>query len=635
LIFPSGVGSQDWADPGHLPIVWCRINGNIVGLRKSRQARETKESQTDEAHFRQRIRADAYCNHNLYNYHKQRACHGPLRNLPIGNGQKSGTLRLLAPAPVKSKGYRYETSFRLTAWIVLAAIVTAVLWARIRLSALPLERDEGEYAYSGQLLLQAISPYKLAYSMKFPGIAAVYAVVMSIFGESTTAVRIGLALANLVTVVLMFLLGRKVLGELGGIATAASYSVLSLMPHVLGTAAHATHFVVLFAAAGTLVLLRSSDRRSLFWIFTSGCLFGLALLMKQPGFLFVFFGSCYLFTRDWHAQLDLKRILSRNLLFISGVSAPCFLTGLLLLLSGSFGKFWFWTIDYATKYGSQVSFAEAARLFAGHIGGVLGTAWPIWAVAAVGLLACAISSPVRSRASFVITFTLFSALAVCPGFYFRPHYFILFLPALSLLSGAAMAGVFKSLLTNRPAFRFAVLAIFGGCLIWPLWRERDFFFEIPLAEANRLINGTNPCAESIKIAQYIRAQSDATDTIAVLGSEPQIYFYSQRRSATGYIYTYALMEPQPYAHRMQEEMIREIEAGRPRFLVLVVMNRSWLAGPESDQTIYRWADAFCDANYQEVGLVNISDDGTDYYWGDRSLTVTPTVDHILVYRRKT
>jgi hypothetical protein len=410
---------------------------------------------------------------------------------------------------------------------------------------------------------------------------------------------------------------------------------LSLMPHVLGTAAHATHFVVLFAVAGTLILLRSSDRRGLFWIFTSGCLFGISLLMKQPGLLFAVFGSCCLFAHDWRAQVDLKRILSRNLLFISGVSAPCLLTGLLLLLSGNFGKFWFWTIDYATKYGSQVRFAEAARLFVGHLGGVLGTAWPMWAVAAVGLLACVISPPVRSRASFVITFALLSVLAVCLGFYFRPHYFILFLPALSLLNGAALAGVFKSLLTDSPPCRFAVLAIFAGCLVWPLWREHDFFFEIPLAEANRLINGTNPCAESIKIAEYIRAQSDATDTIAVLGSEPQIYFYSQRRSATGYIYTYALMEAQPYAHRMQEEMIHEIETARPRFLVLVVMNRSWLAGRESDQTIYRWADVYCDANYEEVGLVNISEQGTDYYWGGRPADITPTVDHILIYRRKT
>jgi hypothetical protein len=149
-----------------------------------------------------------------------------------------------------------------------------------------------------------------------------------------------------------------------------------------------------------------------------------------------------------------------------------------------------------------------------------------------------------------------------------------------------------------------------------------------------MVNGTNPFPESVKIGEYIRTQSSPSDTIAVLGSEPQIYFYAKRHSATGYIYTYGLMEPQPYAHQMQQEMIREIETARPKFLVLVIVNRSWLAGRDSDQTILRWADSFCDANYEEVGLVNISDEGTDYYFSGRPVNVTPTTEHILIYRRK-
>jgi hypothetical protein len=94
------------------------------------------------------------------------------------------------------------------------------------------------------------------------------------------------------------------------------------------------------------------------------------------------------------------------------------------------------------------------------------------------------------------------------------------------------------------------------------------------------------------------------------------------------------MEPQPYAHQMQLEMIHEIETTQPRFLVLVVMNRSWLAGPDSDQTILKWADRYCDANYEEVGLINILDRGADYYFSTRPADVKPAGDHILIYRRK-
>ena len=71
------------------------------------------------------------------------------------------------------------------AWWALATIVfTLVVAIRIRLLGIPLERDEGEYAYAGQLILQGIPPYKLAYNMKFPGTYAAYALIMSIFGQT-------------------------------------------------------------------------------------------------------------------------------------------------------------------------------------------------------------------------------------------------------------------------------------------------------------------------------------------------------------------------------------------------------------------------------------------------------------------
>jgi 4-amino-4-deoxy-L-arabinose transferase-like glycosyltransferase len=529
---------------------------------------------------------------------------------------------------------RSANLLRVAGWLLFGVTVAVVLFARIRLLGLPLERDEGEYAYTGQLLLHGIPPYKLAYSMKFPGTSIAYALLMSIFGDSINGIHLGLALINLLTAGLILFLGRQLLGELGGIAAAATYCVLSLMPYVLGLAAHATHFVVIFSVAGAYLLLRALDRQSNISIAASGCLFGLALLMKQPGLFFVLFGSVYLFSRDWRAQLAPREIAYRNLIFVTGASAPFLLTCLALWNAGVFEKFWFWTIKYAGQYGGRVSIGEGLQIFAEHFWARLGTAWPIWAIAAIGLIVCIINPTLRTRAGFLITFAFFSALAICPGFYFRQHYFILLLPAVSLLAGAALVAALNGLRISEHLVRPAIILLFAVCLAWPLWSEADFFFARPLAEANRMVNGTNPFPESVKIGEYIRTQSSPSDTIAVLGSEPQIYFYSKRHSATGYIYTYGLMEPQPYAHQMQQEMIRQIEAARPKFLVLVVVNKSWLVGRESDQTIFRWVDTYCDANYDEVGLVNISDQGTDYYFSGRPANVTPTAEHILIYRRK-
>ena len=51
---------------------------------------------------------------------------------------------------------------------VIVVILFAAALIRLRLAGAPLERDEGEYAYAGQLVLQGVPPYQLAYNMKFP-----------------------------------------------------------------------------------------------------------------------------------------------------------------------------------------------------------------------------------------------------------------------------------------------------------------------------------------------------------------------------------------------------------------------------------------------------------------------------------
>ncbi len=55
-------------------------------------------------------------------------------------------------------------------WLGLLVILAFNFCIRWHLREMPLERDEGEYAYAGQLVLQGIPPYQLAWNMKFPGV---------------------------------------------------------------------------------------------------------------------------------------------------------------------------------------------------------------------------------------------------------------------------------------------------------------------------------------------------------------------------------------------------------------------------------------------------------------------------------
>jgi hypothetical protein len=72
-------------------------------------------------------------------------------------------------------------------WIAVMLIMLAAASIRIRLLETPLERDEGEYAYAGQLITQGIPPYFLAANMKLPGTDAAYALILAIFGQTIAA----------------------------------------------------------------------------------------------------------------------------------------------------------------------------------------------------------------------------------------------------------------------------------------------------------------------------------------------------------------------------------------------------------------------------------------------------------------
>lgn len=155
-----------------------------------------------------------------------------------------------------------------------------------------------------------------------------------------------------------------------------------------------------------------------------------------------------------------------------------------------------------------------------------------------------------------------------------------------------------------------------------LYAERQVYFLDSPRQACRDVYGPNPFPEALIIAEYIRSHSSAEDRIAVMGSEPEIYFYAHRHSATGYIYTYALVEDQPYSRVMQAEMIHEVESVKPRFIVYVLSRASWDTRAGADMRIFDWTDDYLKKNYT---LVGIADGGNHdiYRWGDDATNYRP------------
>lgn len=525
-------------------------------------------------------------------------------------------------------------------FIIAALVVLLCIYVRVRLLGVPLERDEGEYAYIGQLMLKGIPPFAAAYSMKLPGIYGMYALMMALLGQTAQGIHLGLLIANLITIFLLFLLGRRICDIRAGAAASAVYALLSVSNSVLGVFAHATHFVVLFAMAGFLCLFAALDRDSRLLVLVTGFLFGMAVTMKQHAALITLFALLFLTWKGVGKGVERRKLIGFALLFTVGAFLPYLGWAVYLYAEGVFGRFWFWTVQYAAEYATNIPFDVGRSIFFWQVEDLVTTTSFLWIAAIIQLFLLVIGRVRRVDRFFLIGLFLSCFAAVVPGYYFRSHYFVMLLPAISLLVGtavSAVSGLPGSRSARKSLLRISLAVALFVLLCSPtIVQERQYLFLDSPRQVSAALYPLTPFPESQAVAAYLKANTSPSDRIAILGSEPQLYFYADRLSVSGHIYMYGLMEEQPFAGRMQDELIHDIVVARPKFIVVATMTNSWLFRPGSERKILVWAEDYLSRNYNLVGVVNIVDqENREIFWGnDALLHERQSPDQLLVYRAK-
>jgi len=494
----------------------------------------------------------------------------------------------------------------------MVAILLVVI-VRVRLLQLPLEREEGENAYAGQLLLEGIAPYKVAYAVNLPGTYACYAAIMAVFGQTPAGIHLGFLLVNLASLALLFFVARRLLDTPHAVAACISYALLSTSGGVLGVEAHATHLVVLAALGGFLLLLKAREGRGLWTFAGSGLAFGLSYLCKQPGIFFGLFGLAVL-VRDARSlpRMDRRESYERMGVFFAGLALPFLLTCLLMAWAGAFDRFWFWTVLYAGVHAGVHGWHQVWKALVSFDVKAGAVRWA--GVVAVAGLVCLARDP-RCQARMIITRLLaFSLIAFALGFYFSQHAFIMMLPVVSLLIAIAARRLALAMGEAGSAGVFAT-----ACAVFIL-ANRALWFEQSPEAASRALYGGNAFTEAPTIASYIQQHSSTNDTIAIMGSEPEIYFLAHRHSATPYTYISDLMQPNGYALDMQKETMRQIEAAKPAFLLIVYVDASWAIVKDSNMGIAKWYKSFWDKYYDMTGMLWLLPDRTQYVWGPAART---------------
>jgi hypothetical protein len=357
--------------------------------------------------------------------------------------------------------------------------------------------------------------------------------------------------------------------------------------------------------------------------------------MKQPGGAFALFGCALLLWTGWRAKpVDWKKHGLRLAVYGLGLAAPIVLTGLMLWRAGVWDKFWWWTVIYARAHATAMPWAEGRIRLANFF-----TDWYwdglFWVLALAGIICLLMEKGRADEKFFFLSWIFFSALAVTPTFFFTNHYFVLMLPVVALL-GARVFTAAASRLAAQPLAlaRAAPWIIFG--LVWAgvAWSYLGPFYLWQPEEVTGRTFFINDFQAYPVIADYLKSHTPANATFAVLGSEPELLFYAHRRSVTGYIYMYDLVQDQPFRERMEKEMISEVEHGKPDYVVFVNLTYSWLPRPpDRFWMLQEWLARYTQSQYNPCGVVTFAPN--QYFWGPECLQRVPAGHRfVIIYQRK-
>lgn len=491
-------------------------------------------------------------------------------------------------------------SLRWVCAVVLLTALSVFVLVRVPLVSVPLERDEGEYAYIAQRLLEGEVPYRDAFDQKPPATFFAYAAAFSLFGPSIEGIHLFLHAWTAATALALFGCVRRREGPLAAAFAVLLFAVLSANPKLTGNAANTELFMLLPMVTSVYCLLRALDSPTqLRWWIGCGALAAAACWFKQVAVTNALFVAT---VATWHFGRPSSRDLATLARAWAGLVVGALLASAPVLLGFAAAGAWRPFVDavfwHNLRYSQSVGPAQGFEMIVHRLSEQAPSLAMCWALALLALFV--LRRKHDSSRGFWLGWWIASAMGVSVGFFFRPHYFFQALPALVVLAGCILGAMAERLLARGGVVTGAgIAALIAVAIMPPIFANRTILWAGDPDEVSRAIYGMNPFPESVEIGRYIRRTSDPDDRVYIVGSEPQILFYAERESATRYIFFYPLTGAYPDALERQREVMAEVVAARPRYVVWVNLQSSLLKSANTELHVF---DASRELLGREYGL---------------------------------
>jgi hypothetical protein len=479
---------------------------------------------------------------------------------------------------------------------VFFAIMVVTLAVRMPLLNIPLDRDEGEYAYIGWRMGLHELPYRDWVDQKPPGIFWVYRLALALPWEPVRAIHLAGALFAAVSAGALFLLARRFLDTFWAAAAGVLLGLLSSDPTARGNAASAELFMQLPLLLSLLAFfgaVTGGGRRQKFMVLC-GALAGLAALFRQAAALhWVFLVVAY----PMFCEKGNRR--RKTLVFAAWSAAGGLVVwgGVLLcfLFQHAWHQFIHSVLFHNLDYIGIVSPKDRLAYFKDAVAGLFKSQAILWLFSVMAGAMLWRRRP-RKWFAFLLLWMMTSAVGVNASGYFLPHYFQSLLPALSLAAALGASGLEngrgQALGPNWP--RRA--ALMGALAILPLMAMAPFLFRYSPKEAARRIYPGSAFAEMPGLGRRLAEATRPEDRVFVFGSEPELLFYARRASATRYIIMFPLFGP--YEDALENQTAVSLEVSKARPAAAFYLPNPVFYAPHIEHYLVRWSFGYLHENFQ-------------------------------------
>jgi hypothetical protein len=524
----------------------------------------------------------------------------------------------------------------------LAFTLIIIYIIRSHFFEIPFERDEGAYGYYGKLLLEGKVPYVDFYEQKFPGIFYFYATMVGLFGDTVKGLHLGFMFLNMATTVLLFFASRRMFGPYAALITAITYAIVSMTPALSGFTVQGEHGVAFFTSLGIYFYSFTLRSTSWKWYLFCGLATGAAFMVKTSGIFLALWGGLAIVSDFFFGSRErtVAEFFKRTLLYSAGVLGVIGVLFVVIAAKGSFNEMLFWAYEIPKRYVSTIPWEQGKQYLDYTYKAVTDDYKFFWLHAY-----CAVLVLLAKRIGWNLKVNMLllmglSWATIFPGYYFYGHYWIQILPGLAVVAGVtfyaviSIAGNFMKGAGGKIEPMY--LGLFVVLTLIHLNKQKGYYFNPNYDRILRTVYGFNPFPETAKIADYIKANSKPEDNIVSFGSEPELYFYTQKKCPSRHAYFSALVYNTKEHNEWQREFVRDVEKASPRYIVFYNHSISLMVQPNTDRYIWEWYDKYIQ-NYNLIAIVDMLQGymTSNYVWKDQVAGYKPQSQYVIyLYERK-